>query len=334
MLLPKISIVTPSFNQGQFLEETIQSVLGQNYPNLEYIIMDGGSTDNSVEIIKKYVSQITYWESKPDKGQSDAINKGLSKCTGEIFNWLNSDDLLEAGSLFKISKVFQESNVYLVSGKCQKFGKGFKERIIPEDLNKDIAIEEKLLSSNYIQPSTFIHTTAIKEIGLPNEQLHYCMDYEWYLRFLLCFGIEKCQDTDVILSRARMHHESKTLSFIEKFRTDRNSILFQLSKQLDLPSPLLDQIASLGMLKSYEQKWQINIKFDKVYFAALLSKEINPYINDPSYIYRHTADYMFYYGNQKNVVNTSVKALLRQPFKLINYKYLTQAILNTFRKTP
>ena len=90
---PRISIVTPSYNQGQFIEQTIRSVLLQNYPNLEYIIIDGGSTDNTVETIEKYEQYITYWVSEPDRGQSHAINKGFARCTGEIMAWLNSDDL-------------------------------------------------------------------------------------------------------------------------------------------------------------------------------------------------------------------------------------------------
>ena len=89
---PKITIITPSYNQGQFIEETILSVINQGYPNLEYIIMDGGSTDNTVEVIKKYSDHINYWVSEKDKGQSNAINKGLHRATGDIINWLNSDD--------------------------------------------------------------------------------------------------------------------------------------------------------------------------------------------------------------------------------------------------
>jgi cellulose synthase/poly-beta-1,6-N-acetylglucosamine synthase-like glycosyltransferase len=89
---PKISIVTPSYNQGRFIEETIRSVLLQGYPNLEYIIIDGGSTDNSVEIINKYEPWLTYWVSEPDRGQSHGINKGFEKATCEVFGWLNSDD--------------------------------------------------------------------------------------------------------------------------------------------------------------------------------------------------------------------------------------------------
>ena len=95
MYNPKISIVTPSFNQGQFLEETILSVLEQEYPNLEYIIIDGGSSDNSLNIIKQYEKKLSYWVSEPDNGQTHAINKGFSHATGEIFMWLNSDDIFK-----------------------------------------------------------------------------------------------------------------------------------------------------------------------------------------------------------------------------------------------
>jgi glycosyltransferase involved in cell wall biosynthesis len=108
MYYPKISIVIPSYNQGKYLEETILSVINQNYPNLEYVIIDDGSTDNSVEIIKKYEKYLTYWVSEKDNGQSDAINKGLKKCTGEIFNWLNSDDYLETNALFKIAEAYKK----------------------------------------------------------------------------------------------------------------------------------------------------------------------------------------------------------------------------------
>ncbi len=92
MNYPKISIVTPSFNHAQFLEETILSVITQNYPNLEYVIIDGGSTDGSVDIIKKYEKHLTYWVSEPDNGHGDALNKGFAKSTGEIMAWINSDD--------------------------------------------------------------------------------------------------------------------------------------------------------------------------------------------------------------------------------------------------
>ena len=100
----KISIITPSYNQGEYIEKTIKSILDQGYPNLEYIIMDGGSNDETVEIIKKYEDKITFWQSEPDKGQTDAINKGFEKCTGDIVTWLCSDDYYEPNVLFEIEK--------------------------------------------------------------------------------------------------------------------------------------------------------------------------------------------------------------------------------------
>ena len=109
MKYPKISIVTPSYNQGNFLEETILSVINEEYPNLEYVIIDGGSTDNSKEIIKKYENKLTYWVSEKDNGQTEAINKGFKLVTGDIFNWLNSDDFLEEGALFKIGEQFSNN---------------------------------------------------------------------------------------------------------------------------------------------------------------------------------------------------------------------------------
>lgn len=106
-MYPKISIVTPNYNQADYLEHTIQSVLSQGYPNLEYIIIDGGSTDGSVEIIQKYESQLCYWVSEPDKGMYEAIQKGFDKSTGEIMAWINSDDMYHPKSLFVVAEIFQ-----------------------------------------------------------------------------------------------------------------------------------------------------------------------------------------------------------------------------------
>ena len=109
MKLPLISLITPTLNQATYLEQTIKSVLGQEYPNLEYIIMDGESSDGSIEVIKRYESRLATWISEPDEGQADAINKGLKLATGVIFNWLNSDDYLEANALFKCAEAYRRN---------------------------------------------------------------------------------------------------------------------------------------------------------------------------------------------------------------------------------
>ena len=114
MALNKISIITPSYNQADYLEECIDSVLSQNYPNLEFIIIDGGSTDNSAAIIRKYEKHLNFWVSEQDNGQSDAINKGFAKATGNIITWLNSDDLFTEGTLAKVDSYFTDNQANML----------------------------------------------------------------------------------------------------------------------------------------------------------------------------------------------------------------------------
>ena len=203
----KISIITPSFNQGQYLEETIQSVLDQKYPNLEYIIMDGGSTDNSVEIIKKYESQLAHWESKPDGGQSDAINKGFNMASGDILAWLNSDDYYTPDTLHQVSDLFARDDLKIVFGECalyhEKSGKVKDSRVF--EFSKSHNIE---LSDFLIQPSSFWTKKTWELVGNLDEKLTYTFDWEWYIRAKRA-GVH-FQAVDKTWSVYRYHEQHKT----------------------------------------------------------------------------------------------------------------------------
>src|SRR5688572_17237201 len=169
MNLPKISIVTPSFNQGQYIEETILSIVNQNYPNLEYIIIDGGSTDNTVEIIKKYEKHLAYWVSEKDKGQSEAINKGFRKATGDIVCWINSDDFFMPGSLLKVGERFAKDNsLDLLNGHCLLIDE--HSNILS---NHFILKQKKWYAERGIyyvsQPSMFWKRKILDEVGLLRE---------------------------------------------------------------------------------------------------------------------------------------------------------------------
>ena len=180
---PKITIVTPSYNQGQFLEQTILSVLGQNYPNLEYIIIDGESTDNSVEIIKKYEKHLKYWVSEPDKGQSDAINKGFSHSSGDILAWINSDDMYIPGVLNYIPEIITQTRLGIFFGNCIHFTM-HKNTLV--SFGSDVVEKSNSIKlNNYdyiIQPSTFWTRDTWVKVGKLREDMHFVFDWEWFLR--------------------------------------------------------------------------------------------------------------------------------------------------------
>ena len=233
---PKITIVTPSFNQGQYIEKTILSVLDQNYPNLEYIIIDGGSTDNSVEIIKKYEKYLSYWVSEKDKGQSNAINKGLQKFTGDVFNWLCSDDYLEPGSLRHIAEAFMSNkNIHCYAGKLRMFSLpnktiGFYGNMLMPLWEDTIRI--KVLK----QPAVFFSKQAIQSMGGINETLHYGMDAEWLYKFLFLFKEENVVEDDIMIAHYLLHDTSKSGSQTAGFIKESDSMIYYFAKNKNLTS--------------------------------------------------------------------------------------------------
>ncbi len=216
---PKISIVTPSYNQGRYLEATIQSVLNQHYPNLEYVVIDGGSNDNSVEVIKRYEKHLAYWVSEKDKGQSHAINKGFSKVSGNIYAWLNSDDRLEKGALDTVANEFAkypEADVFVGHGrKVDIAGKTvyYKE---PGDLTFE-GFCKWLNGGNFMQPSCFFSRRAWEQAGPLDEDVHIALDVDLWLKMVKKFDF---RPIDLLLSTALAHEEAKTTALINRMRVD------------------------------------------------------------------------------------------------------------------
>ncbi|HZZ98497.1 MAG TPA: glycosyltransferase family 2 protein [Candidatus Saccharimonadia bacterium] len=227
---PKITVITPSFNQGEFIEQTIQSVLTQNYPNLEYIVMDGGSTDNTLRILRSFRGKLR-WISKKDKGQTDAINKGMRLATGDIVAYLNSDDLYTPSALFTVAQIFSEhQDVQWLTGDYEVIDEHGNQihavvvtykRLLRRFLNRNTL----LVANSIIQPSTFWRRSFGKKIGPFNDSLRYCMDFEFWLRAFRKSPVFVIPD---VLSKFRIHPGSKGGSqFSRQFAEEHAVILEQ-----------------------------------------------------------------------------------------------------------
>lgn len=226
----KISVVMPSFNQAHFIEEAINSVLSQSYKNFELIIVDGLSTDGSIDIIKKFegldnVKTII----EKDKGQADALYKGFLKCTGEIFAWLNSDDVYEVDAFQKVIKTFEKNNdIDVINGELN----------VIDDVSNFIAVwpRKKISNRQWMhypqvigQPSTFFKASIFRKVGGINPKYHYAMDYDLFFRFVLANA--NLHYIDDVLAKFRVHGQSKTMSLPYKFWKEEIKVFYQLSNK-------------------------------------------------------------------------------------------------------
>lgn len=300
---PKISIITPSYNQGCFLEETIRSVLLQGYPNYEYIIIDGGSSDNSISILKTYSQFITKWISEPDQGQSDAINKGFKCATGEILAWINSDDLYEQDVFSRIALSFvQNPDIRMIYGDCEFINESSQMLYLYK--SKDFSLQN-LVNDSYIpQPSVFFKKEIFGIIGFLDGSLHYAMDYEYWIRIGLHF---KIQYIPVTLSKFRLHPESKTISRNDLFIIDILHLYEKFIKSHSLSLEQFDMIVS-------ELIWKI-LKIENFSnFKLLFSNR-----GDDTTIYDEFYSRIFALNNQ-NIENTICKHSFEKEIKCA-YKY-------------
>ncbi len=206
---PKVSIVTPSFNQAKYLERTILSVLNQEYENLEYIIMDGGSTDGSEEIIQKYANRLTYWESVKDKGQTDAINKGFQRATGDILAWLNSDDTYQPGAITAaVDFLTTHPETGLVYGDCHFINA--QDDVIGK-FNAKLT-DYLRLKRGYVhipQQAAFWRADLWKQVGPLDDQIYFAMDYDLWRRLA---KISKIDYVPQLWANFRLHGDAKTIA--------------------------------------------------------------------------------------------------------------------------
>jgi len=207
-LQPLVSIITPSFNQARYIESTIQSVLAQDYPRMEYLVVDGGSRDGTVDILKKYASKLTWWVSEKDKGQTDAINKGFAHASGDILAWINSDDIYEPGAISAAVRYLQEHpKVGMVYGDCNfindaghvigRFGSA--------------QTNYRLLRQGYVhipQQTMFFRSDLWKQVGPLDPSFYFAMDYDLWTRIAARSQIKYVPQT---WANFRLHTSGKTI---------------------------------------------------------------------------------------------------------------------------
>ena len=293
---PPISIVTPSYNQGKFIEETIRSILLQGYPNLEYIIIDGGSTDNTIDIIKKYARYITYWISEPDRGQSHALNKGFYKATGQLIGWQNADDYYQVGAFNKTAQILVDSesddifygSIYMTDEEGKVIDILYLDELQQEEMFPWFKLHNEAM---------FFRRKVLDEGHFINESFQHYMDYEFFWQLILADYKFKAVPGLFAFHRKHIHSKSSRQHYIsakelfeiykiafaypnlsdngrKKLRECSKSLCLDnfLKLRLDLfRSSFYDLISMFG-IKILDQKLMIK------YFLSFLGKDILRFI--------------------------------------------------------
>ena len=238
---PKITIITPVLNQGKYIEAAIRSVLLQNYPHLEYIIMDGGSSDNTLSIIKKYTPWIHHWESIRDHGQSHAINKGLKLATGEIITWLNGDDLLTRGALKAVAEFYLRHPQAVFT-----YGKAFylleESTLLPVSPPENPGLQA-FSRFPFVQPSCFFKKAVLSHIGLLDESLQMTMDFDLFVRIALLYDMKPLATP---LAMMRKHAYAKTSDYNTRWDEERKIVFSTLLRTVGVDKMLLTSLQGIG----------------------------------------------------------------------------------------
>ena len=225
-----VSIVTPSYNQAPFLEQTIQSVLEQDYPHVEYIVVDGGSTDNSVEVIQKYADRLAYWISEKDSGQAEAINKGFARANGEIVAWLNSDDYYLMHTISIVVRCFEQNpDVVMVYG--DMFAVDGNDQTINVLRYRQLSLEDLLCFQIIGQPSVFFRRSALEKVGRLDPTFHFMLDHHLWIRLA---QLGRILHLPQVWSAARYHPQAKNRARAAEFGREAFRVLDWAKKQPEL----------------------------------------------------------------------------------------------------
>ncbi len=240
-MLPKVSITTPSYQQGAYIEDTICSVINQDYPNLEYVIFDGSSTDGSVDIIRAYENRLAFWKSEPDSGQANAINKGLSASSGEILGWLNADDVLLPGTIKRVVEYLtNHSDVDFVYGwvvHVNELGEPIRKK--SNKSPRVFSLQTMIAGRDVSQPGSFWRRSAMDRGGILDESFHYILDYEYWTRLALT-GTKFPRLEGAPVAQFRHSPSSKTGSQTYRFGIEEMRLLDMLAQE-----PLLEEKTGL-----------------------------------------------------------------------------------------
>jgi len=299
-------------------------VINQNYPNIEHIIIDGGSTDNTVEIIKKYEKHITWWVSEKDSGQSHAINKGLQKASGEIITWLNSDDSFFPETLNRISNYFNENpSVKLIHGKALLHGEDINDKVVgAPDSN---ILSRYLAYIPYPQPASFFKKEMIEAIGHLDAELHYGMDYDLLVRAALQFEILK---KDEIFAKYRMHENSKSNDGL-KFALDWSTVFSKLLRSLPDTETYITKLTDLKIYQPNNDKYEVKKKVSpeklKLAFLYFLNMQMH---------YHYKGLKLEMVGNIANCIKDTDDLFYRKEKVnsiMLKSKYLSPKFISFFR---
>jgi hypothetical protein len=266
---PKITVVTPSHNQGRFLERAIRSVLSQDYPNLEYFVFDAGSTDNSLAILKKYDKRLTYWISQPDGGQSDAITKGWNMATGDVLAWLNSDDFYYPGALHEVGRIFSnDPKLRMLCGSVAHVDENEQTLRVKQPVP---VAPEVLLPRADLPPQvgTFLRREVFDQLGGPRLDLHYVMDWELWLRVSLNYPTTAIAFSNEVLAADRQWSGTKTLNAAGRDAAEGRKVLQELFGSERL-SPQLRALERVALARSWWRQSKSELR-SGLRRAALLS---------------------------------------------------------------